>query len=273
MKDYETLMVQKWTAECFESHSHCREDEEVGFVPTRLIEIGESNHEIKLILTNDEVPKDRRYLALSHCWGSAMPESAKTNESTLPQHIEAINRDDLPQTFKDVIDISRRLGIQHVWIDSLCIIQDSTPDWEFQAGRMASVYSNAYLTISASGSRDGTGGCGMVNEEMSYGPVDIQRDDTELKDDSASPPKRKFRVWSRSPFFVGQVIRDDPLSQRGWTMQERELSPRFVHYSRDTVRAGNAASSRPRWNFPGATPSPSTGRCGSSTTASSTARR
>lgn len=198
-----------------------------------------------------------------------MPEAAKTNESTLLEHTKRINQACLPQTFKDFIEIARRLRIGHVWIDSLCIIQDSKPDWELNSGQMASVYSNAYLTIAASGSKDGTGGCGMVDEEMSYGPVDIECDETEQ--DSSTPLKRKFRVWSRSPFYVGQVIRDDPLSQRGWSMQERELSPRIVHYSKDNIR-WNAASSRHHWSSHGAIPPHSTRLCGSSTTASSTAQ-
>jgi hypothetical protein len=119
---------------------------------------------------------------------------------------------------------------------TLAIIQDSKSDEEFHAGQMALVYSNVYLTVSASGSQNGTGGCCMVAEDMSYGPVDIECRDSELDAESESPSKRRFRVWATPPLSVGQVLRNDPLSVRGWTLQERELSPRIVHYSRDNVR-------------------------------------
>jgi hypothetical protein len=36
-----------------------------------------------------------------------------------------------------------------LWIDSLCIIQD-TGDWNSKASKMAAVYSGSYLTIAAS---------------------------------------------------------------------------------------------------------------------------
>jgi hypothetical protein len=42
------------------------------------------------------------------------------------------------------------MGIEFIWIDCLCILQDSKKDWEYEAARMADVYSNAYLTVAAS---------------------------------------------------------------------------------------------------------------------------
>jgi hypothetical protein len=46
----------------------------------------------------------------------------------------------LPQNFRNAVEISRRLGMQHLWIDSLCIIQDSDEDWQEQSrGRETSI--------------------------------------------------------------------------------------------------------------------------------------
>jgi hypothetical protein len=42
------------------------------------------------------------------------------------------------------------MGIDYIWIDCLCILQDSRADWEQEAARMVDVYSNAYLTLVAS---------------------------------------------------------------------------------------------------------------------------
>ncbi|KAK1502880.1 hypothetical protein CTAM01_04869 [Colletotrichum tamarilloi] len=36
----------------------------------------------------------------------------------------------LSKTFQDAVLVTRRLGIKYIWIDSLCIIQDSKLDWE-----------------------------------------------------------------------------------------------------------------------------------------------
>ena len=55
----------------------------------------------------------------------------------------------LPRTFHDAADITRRLTYSYIWIDSLCIQQDSTDDWVDQAAKMTSIYMNADLTLAA----------------------------------------------------------------------------------------------------------------------------
>jgi hypothetical protein len=55
----------------------------------------------------------------------------------------------LPQTIQDAITVSKKLRIKHIWVDALCLIQDSTEDWEKESARMASVYQNAFVTIAA----------------------------------------------------------------------------------------------------------------------------
>jgi hypothetical protein len=84
-----------------------------------------------------------------------MPESGKTTQTSLESHQARIAYHDLPLTFRDFIDIARRLDVRYVWIDSLCILQDSKEDWESEAVQMGDVYSKSYLTIAASGSASG----------------------------------------------------------------------------------------------------------------------
>ena len=56
--------------------------------------------------------------------------------------------------------MTRKLGIRYLWIDALCIIQDSEGggDWLTESSRMAEVYKFAYLNLTASDSVDGHGG-------------------------------------------------------------------------------------------------------------------
>lgn len=56
---------------------------------------------------------------------------------------------DLPKNFLQAMIITRRLGLQYVWIDSLCIIQDSSSDWKKEAATMHEVYKYAEVTIVA----------------------------------------------------------------------------------------------------------------------------
>ncbi|KAM3088783.1 hypothetical protein ACMFMG_000412 [Clarireedia jacksonii] len=191
------------------------------------------NVQLSLISTADFHINDRRYLALSHCWGLTMPDTARTVTTTLEKHKTSIQEAKLSRTFRDFVEIARRLRIQYVWIDSLCIIQDDAADWEKESSQMASVYSNAYLTIAASSSADGSGGCAVWDSERSLGPLDVDCVPMEA-DFAPKSTNYKFRVWTRNPSPTG--ISNDPLQTRGWTLQERELSPRVVNYCKDTIR-------------------------------------
>ena len=85
------------------------------------------------------------YIALSYCWGKV--GNLTTTSSTIAQRKAEIPWALLPNLFRDAILVTRGLGVRYLWIDSLCIIQDSMSDWEQEATRMADVYENAFLTL------------------------------------------------------------------------------------------------------------------------------
>ncbi|KAF1964955.1 HET-domain-containing protein [Bimuria novae-zelandiae CBS 107.79] len=230
--DYEARLITRWAKLCFEKHDRC--GHEMQYLPTRVVDVGTLREpELRLLVTAGLEATDRRYLALSHCWGLTMPPSARTVQSTLEQHLAGVKYDNLPLTFRDFIDIARRLDVRYVWIDSLCIIQDSREDWEHEAAQMAEVYSYSYLTIAASGSANGQGGCRVNPDARSYGPVDIECSYTDAEGATTLYP---YRIWARDPNPIQSVLQQNPLNKRGWTVQERELPPRVVHYSHDTIR-------------------------------------
>jgi hypothetical protein len=104
---------------------------------------------MSLKLVENSLGSEGQYIALSYCWGKSL--AYKTNMANLQKHKEdgGIKYTQLPKTLQDVVFLVRYLGIQYLWADCLCIIQDDTADWEHEASRMADVYSNAYLTIAA----------------------------------------------------------------------------------------------------------------------------
>jgi Heterokaryon incompatibility protein (HET) len=211
-------------------------------MPTRVVDVGrEGDKEPRLVLTADlpvaaplSTATARRYLALSHCWGLNMPSTATTTSFTIDERLKAIPLAGLSRTFADFISIARRTHIRYVWIDSLCIIQDSKEDWEKEAAQMASVYSNAHCTVAASSSADGNGGCHLDPDSAPYGPVtlSIHQIDTE----TGQKTLQRVRVFSLSNTATITVLQQDPLNSRGWTFQERELSNRVLHFSKDSIR-------------------------------------
>jgi hypothetical protein len=61
---------------------------------------------------------------------------------------------ELTAVFQDAIWLCKQLGIYGIWIDSLCIIQDDSQDWQNESSKMAQYYSNAYFTIAVERSWD-----------------------------------------------------------------------------------------------------------------------
>jgi len=95
-------------------------------------------------------------MTLSHCWGRT--QFITTTRDTLRKRRAGIALSDLSETFKDAVSLTRKLKIRYLWIDSLCIIQGDNDDWEREAGKMGSVYSQSFLNIAATSSAAGSGG-------------------------------------------------------------------------------------------------------------------
>ena len=121
----------KWLKRCDSEHADlCSvglSGERVGAMtalPTRLVDVGlVETPTCRLAVTQGMVG---RYAALSHRWGGKNP--LKTMRANLDQHKQEIPLGRLPQTFQDAIRLTRQLGLGYIWIDSLCIIQDSPQD-------------------------------------------------------------------------------------------------------------------------------------------------
>ena len=238
--DKEIPIITYWLDICENHHPECS-SKQSKVLPTRLVDVGGfESQEPRLVMplsldftVCQSNAAARRYLALSHCWGSAMPPTATTTMATISERIQKIPMSDLPRTFADFINIARRMHVQYAWIDSLCIIQDSELDWQSEAAQMASIYSNAYCTIAASSSADGTGGCHVDPDSEPYGPVILPISDT---DENGRTTIRKARVFSSTGKPIVNILQQDPLNGRGWAFQERELSNRVMHFSQDSIR-------------------------------------
>jgi hypothetical protein len=57
--------------------------------------------------------------------------------------------EDIPKTYLEAMHITQSLSVEYIWIDSLCIFQDSKEDWTLEAAAMASIYTNSYCTVAA----------------------------------------------------------------------------------------------------------------------------
>jgi hypothetical protein len=61
----------------------------------------------------------------------------KTTNSTPEAHTKSLDVGPVPKKFQDAIDACRKVGVKYIWMDSLCIRQDSEADWESESAQVA----------------------------------------------------------------------------------------------------------------------------------------
>jgi Heterokaryon incompatibility protein (HET) len=126
----------------------------------------------------------------------------------------------LCQTFRDAIVVTQHLGLEYLWIDSLCIIQDDPEDWRRESIKMSGVYGSAAINIAATSASDGTIGCFSTRPWKLRLPVRLHEQKT-VCDFSLKLPYKN--------------LDNEPLRCRAWAFQERFLAPRTLHFTNSQV--------------------------------------
>lgn len=192
-------------------------------LPTRLLDVSgvaaDGNSKDPFLYISDANERSE-YVALSYCWGQQGNEDFVLTQSTLKRKMDIVPLSGLPQTLRDAITITKRLGFRYLWIDALCILQDNMEDWEKEAAVMGKVYSNAAVTIAATAASGSNQGFLLARE-----------------DSDATPPQLVFRAPDGTRGLVSIRVNDSlgrdtiqHLYTRGWAFQEELLSPRFLSY-------------------------------------------
>ena len=127
----------------------------------------------------------------------------------------------LPPTFQHAVFITKMLGVHYLWIDSLCIIQDSKEDWLQESVKMWAIYGNAFCNIAATSSSDSYGGLFHDRNGLSALPCKIQATWHIL---------RQGHYYCVDEETLEREVDEAPLNARGWVLQEQALSPRILHF-------------------------------------------
>ncbi|KAF1809599.1 HET-domain-containing protein, partial [Eremomyces bilateralis CBS 781.70] len=190
-------------------------------LPTRLVDVGTTAHiqpRLRISADIDGIPP---YLTLSHCWGENIPK--RLLQRDLTNMMTSIRFKELSKSFQDALIITKELGFQYIWIDALCIIQDSDSDedWRRESAQMCQVYSNSACNLAATASKDGSGGLFRPRDTRPLHPLRVRvgKSTHNVVDN---------QLWERE-------VERGPLNQRAWVCQERLLAPRILHFASTQV--------------------------------------
>lgn len=150
--------------------------------------------------------------------------------------VEGLSLSSLPPSFRYAAFLTRELGIRYLWIDSLCILQDSREDWVRESVQMGQVYSASYCTIATSNDalENYNNHCQQRNDSSLDG-----RERSKVKEDEdaiwphwvglsllgerrSHLPSNQYhvRIFNSEPWDWEEILDQTVLSGRGWTLQE-----------------------------------------------------
>lgn len=193
-----------------------------------------------------------KFAALSYCWGSGREDllRAATKRCNVDAYTDEIPFAILPKTLRDAVVATFSLGMQYLWVDSLCIVQDNQEEKAADISAMTDVYGFAHLTIVASAAAAATEGFLLERSQARASPrfrIPYALSPRTESYDASHPIKiaeaamREADVQSSVILQPAQLLdrggggerhsqlpEEDVLYTRGWAMQEFLLSSRLL---------------------------------------------
>jgi hypothetical protein len=199
---------------CERSHDAC--SSKFLDLPQRVIEVDHQPPRLRVTAKGE----CGRYTALSYCWGS-QPQ-ATTTSLNFESMQEGFTVSSLARSLQDAISVTRKLGIKYLWVDALCILQDSDSDKALYLDSMGSIYKHAAITITAESSDNALSG--FLDFRTAHQGIRLPFLQADGKENYVQVVPAAYK-----PPTV------QPLDRRAWAYQERVLSTRTLSFGRGVV--------------------------------------
>ncbi|TVY41806.1 hypothetical protein LSUB1_G001187 [Lachnellula subtilissima] len=199
-------MVQDSLLDCLSNHKSCSTLEST-LLPSFAIDVGPLDGSREPLLVENDGTLLGSYVTLNYCWGS--PQTLQLVRSSKEGLKECTALDSLPQTLKDAVIITRRLGQQYLWVDALCILQDDNEAKQEEISRMSQIYKNSVFTIQAASSNSVAQGFLHTRKAPSIPPCKLLF--------SRDTEGHESYVYARVPTYT-KVVGDAPTNSRAWLL-------------------------------------------------------
>ena len=197
--------------------------------PTRLLDLRNVVHNGTSVIIDVPSGFKDEYVTLSYCWGSQYPEwidYVRGRQRDSPYRTIELRR--MPSTLQDAVTCCLELGYWYLWVDCLCILQGDEADWLLESAKMADTYANSALTISASDSTNCRDGFLIDRSSLRHEAAVLEV----LADDNGA--MGQLHLCLPHTDFTS-LVGGGPVAQRGWCLQERQLSSRVLHVCRSQL--------------------------------------
>jgi hypothetical protein len=241
---YTLGLVQRWIRICEEQHQSCKRPQVKDYPnwrPTRLLYVGENDTQLRLV-RGDALSDDLKYVTLSHCWGK-LDKRLVLTKATVDDWSERLPLLGEWKTFSNAVDMTRQLGLSYIWIDSLCIIQDSVSDWQRECPQMCNVYKRSYCNIAATSASDDTEGCFFARDmeidlplRINFGPAmdAVEPTSHTISADVANECLADaYDIQNEQMWFEDVDV--SILNSRGWVLQERMMASRVLNFTNTQI--------------------------------------
>lgn len=215
-----------------------------GKIYTRTI-VNTDDKVVKLVDTKTGTQDNKSYyVTLSHKWGNVPGQNPlRLTTSNMQDFKNGLKLKDIPKTFRNAIEFAARLrNVRYIWIDSLCIIQDSVEDWLMESSLMHRVYSLSFLNISATAAEHSHQGLHSKRNPSLLWETEINLNIEEVPRSKAVkdvPPGKRREYICRcilvDASYCENLVNRASVNRRGWVLQERLLAPRILHFCKGQI--------------------------------------
>ena len=229
--DESLALMNGWIDDCQRCHQLCRVNPQQVGGPKRLLQCL-SDGSVRLVDTQS-IPQRCDYIALSYCWGDGTAVK-KTTEKTLDRHQSGIPNDDLPRLFREVAALARGLNINYLWIDALCIVQDSKEDNDKkdQIMHMGNIFRRALVVVVAASAESPIDS--LLRVKPQSGQSHTWRTASLIRYEEVDLDV-KFRKRDPGAHLFTDATKSTPVGQRAWCFQDRAMASRCLIFRDDEV--------------------------------------